>query len=127
MTSIKCLVADNRKVISSLLLAVGIIALFCILNSASAGTEGKEFNEVYDKIVGWLQGSLGKVMAVTCVGVGLAFTVTRGTLTHVVVGIAMCLILYNAPTVIDDILTATVNADVAFDAVKTTVNNGLLK
>lgn len=126
MTSIKCLIADNRKVISYLLLTAGIIALFCLLNTANAGSEGKEFNEVYDKIAGWLQGTLGKIMALTCVGVGVAFTITRGTLIHVVVGIAMCLVLYNAPTVIDGLLTATVNADVAFEAVKTTVSNGLL-
>lgn len=127
MTSLSKFATDNRKVISTLFLIAFALALFCVLNSVNAGSEGKEFSEVYDKITGWAQGTLGKILALTCIVVGTAFTISRGTLIYAVIGIAMCLVLYNAPTVIDGILSATVNADTALEPVKAVVTNGLLK
>ena len=102
------------------------IGAMMLLNQANAGADSQEFTQVYQKLTDWAQGTLGKILALTCIIVGTAFTISRGTLIYAVIGIAMCLVLYNAPSVIDGILTATVtNVDSSTLEAATQLNNGL--
>ena len=50
---------------------------------------------------------LGRILAVTFVMVGLVAGVMRGSMMGLVLGIACGLGVYTAPTVIDNIVTAT--------------------
>ena len=103
-----------------------LIGAMMLLNQANAGSDSQEFTQVYQKLTDWAQGTLGKILALTCIIVGTAFTISRGTLIYAVIGIAMCLVLYNAPSVIDGILTATVtNVDSSTLEAATQLNNGL--
>ena len=73
-----------------------------------AGTGGSsEFGSIYTLLTGWLQGMLGRILAVTFVMVGLVSGVMRGSMMGLVLGIACGLGVYTAPTVIDNIVTAT--------------------
>lgn len=72
-----------------------------------AGTGGSsEFGNIYNLLTGWLQGILGRILAVTFVLVGLVSGIMRGSMMGLVLGIACGLGVYTAPTVIDNIVTA---------------------
>lgn len=72
-----------------------------------AGTGGSsEFGNIYTLLTGWLQGMLGRILAVTFMLVGLVSGVMRGSMMGLVLGIACGLGVYTAPTVIDNIVTA---------------------
>lgn len=74
--------------------------------SSWAGSGGEEFSSVYDTLVDWSQGTLGRIISITMILVGMGMAVVRMTLVATVVAIAGGLILYNAPSVIESIQTA---------------------
>ena len=84
------------------------VSILLLAPDVFAGTGGStEFGSIYTMLTGWLQGTLGRIMAVTFVAVGLVGGVMRGSIMGFVVGIAAGLGVYTAPTVIDAIVTAT--------------------
>ena len=111
--SLKDTIMQHKTMIFMLLAMVAYMTFM----QAHAGSDGGEFDKVYDKITGWAQGTLGRILALTCIVVGTAFTISRGTLIYAVIGVAMCLVLYNAPTVIEGILTATAPLDMPAETV----------
>ncbi len=83
-----------------------LVGLLSILE-AHAGTGGStSFGNLMTKIVGWLQGDLGIIIAVVALAVGLAIGIVRQSMMAVVVGIGIAIALYYGPTVIEGILTA---------------------
>lgn len=64
-----------------------------------AGTGGEEFNDVWD--------TLGRIIAIAMVLVGVVAGVVRSSIMGFVVGVAAGMGLYNAPTVIESIMGAT--------------------
>lgn len=97
---------DMTKPMMTAALAVALILGFTA--SAWAGSGGEEFSSVYDTLVDWSQGTLGRIISITMILVGMGMAVVRMTLVMVVVAIGGGLILYNAPTVIESIQTAAV-------------------
>ena len=77
------------------------------LAAAQAGTGGTEFEPFYDTLVDWVQGSLGKSIALAMFLVGVAVGVVRGSIIAAVPAVAASLALFIAPDVIDAIVTAT--------------------
>lgn len=85
------------------------VALFSLSDLAQAGTGGSsEFGNIYTLLTGWLQGMLGRILAVTFLLVGLVSGVMRGSMMGLVLGIACGLGVYTAPTVINNIVTAVI-------------------
>ncbi len=90
------------------LAALAMLLMLAATNSF-AGTGGStEFGSIYTMLTGWLQGTLGRILAITFVAVGLVSGVVRGSIMGFVLGIAAGLGLYTAPTVIDAIVTAVI-------------------
>jgi conjugal transfer pilus assembly protein TraA len=90
----------------STLILIGLM-LFSVSELLLAGTGGSsEFGNIYTLLTGWLQGMLGRILAVTFMLVGLVSGVMRGSMMGLVLGIACGLGVYTAPTVIDNIVTA---------------------
>lgn len=101
------------------------ILLFMVAGMACAGTGGSEFESVYDTLVEWTQGTLGRIISITTVLVGLVAGVVRQSIMAAVIGIASGMALYNANTVIEAIMTASVvSADKA--ALVIQLGNGLI-
>lgn len=73
---------------------------------AFAGNNGTEFQEVYDMIVNWTQGTLGKTIAVGTFLVGMGIGVARQSLMPIVLGIGSGLALYYTPNIVDNIVVA---------------------
>ena len=88
----------------------GLVLIFMFVQHAEAGTGGSsEFGSIYTLLTGWLQGMLGRILAVTFLMVGLVSGVMRGSMMGLVLGIACGLGVYTAPTVINNIVTGTIN------------------
>lgn len=116
----------------TVLFAVGLLATYLLLANqamAGAGTAGADddtFGDVWETLTGWTQGTFGRIIALTLVLVGAAMGVVRQSLITFVVGVAMGLGLYNAPTIIDTIMGASLE-DIAIqlEAGTKMLGNGL--
>ncbi len=120
---IVCEKTGMRKCFAGVLSIMGI---YMLLQTAGATGGEEEFGDIYTQITEWSQGTLGKLLALICVVVGTAYTISRGTLIYAVIGIAICLVLYNAPTIIDNLMDAALPAEQAVSAAAAQLSNGLL-
>lgn len=83
------------------------VALACAAGLVIAGQGGTEFDDVWTTLVEWTQGTLGRIIAIAMVLVGVVAGVVRSSIMGFVVGVAAGMGLYNAPTVIESIMGAT--------------------
>ena len=107
----------HRKVLNFLITAFPLVpfvfmgialSMLLVSSTAFAGTAGTaEFGTVYTTLEGWFQGTLGKIIAISSMGVGLGMGVVRQSMMAVVLGVATGLGIYYGPTIIDSIVVAT--------------------
>ena len=90
--------------------AVLALAVGTVIAGSTGGGGGAEFNNVWDTLVDWPQGTLGRIIAIAMVLVGLVAGVVRQSIMGLVIGIAAGMGLYNAPTVIQAIMGASIEA-----------------
>ncbi|MBM4207338.1 MAG: pili assembly chaperone [Gammaproteobacteria bacterium] len=102
MKQLKALFA-NKVVVASALAAAAVMS-----TDAMAGTGGTEFDDIYTLLVGWTQGTLGKIIALGMFMVGLSAGIINQSIVAVVVGIGGALALYYGPTVISGVVSALV-------------------
>lgn len=92
---------------SSLLILSFFMAFFAV--SAFAGNGGaNEFNALEQQLLGWSQGGLGRVIAISAFLIGAGTGVAKGSAIPPIVGIVLALMLFYGPTIISGVLTATV-------------------
>lgn len=75
---------------------------------ARAGAGGTEFTQVYDQLTGWANGTLGKVLGVAALLVGLGVGVIKQSVIAAVVGISIALTAGFGPGVIDGVVSSGV-------------------
>lgn len=97
-TSMKRILMSLPAILALLVLAVPEVM---------AGTGGTEFQTLWDTLVGWTEGLLGRTIALVFVMVGLAAGVLRGSIFGFVSGIAAGIGLHLTPTILANIVTAT--------------------
>lgn len=73
-----------------------------------AATTGTEFQGLYDMLVGWATGYLGKALAVGAFIVGAVIGFSKGTAMPALVGLVFAIVLGIGPGVIDGMLTALI-------------------
>lgn len=94
-----------------LLIALALLLFVALLlpDTAWAGTGGgDEFNEVYERVKGWAQGGLGKLIATLFLLVGIGAGVVARSVAAAIPALAAALFLFFGPKVIESIMTATV-------------------
>jgi conjugal transfer pilus assembly protein TraA len=74
---------------------------------AMAGTGGSEFDDIWITLTDWVEGTLGRIIAAGIVVVGIVAGIVRQSLMAFAIGIGGGMGLYNTPTIIEEILTAT--------------------
>jgi conjugal transfer pilus assembly protein TraA len=79
-----------------------------LVTLAYAGTGGTEFTEIYDTIVGWTSGALGKTIAIGAFLTGIAMGIVRQSIMAVVIGISTALAVNYTPTIIDSVVVALI-------------------
>jgi len=105
LSQIKTFAQANK---TSLIQAMFMLAFMAVLaSSAHAGAGGTEFDEVWDMIKDWTQGSLGRVIAGGMVLMGVAAGMARQSLMAFALGVGGAMGLYYAPTILESIMTAT--------------------
>lgn len=112
-----------KKVIKTAVLATGVMLVMA--GSAYAGTGGTEFDGIWTTIKDWTQGTLGRVIAGAMILVGVIGGVVRQSLMAFAVGLGGGVGLYNAPTIIENIMTAAQVGAAQGAAQATEVANGL--
>ena len=89
-------------------LAMAAMMVLAAPPDAYAGGGGAEFQAVYDTLTEWVEGILGRIIAVVMVVAGVAIGIARQSIAAFGIGVASALGLVNAPTIVDNIVTATV-------------------
>lgn len=91
------------------LLLLLLMAIFLGLrNTAFAGTGGVEFTEIYQTLLDWTQGTLGKVLALGTFLVGMGIGIVRQSLMPIALGIGAGMAVYYTPNIVDAIVTAMI-------------------
>ncbi len=90
-------------------LLLGALALVAMVTTpdAFAGTGGTEFDDVWDTLTDWTQGTLGRIISGGMIVVGLVAGIVRQSLMAFAIGIGGGMGLYNTSTVLESIMTAT--------------------
>ena len=83
------------------------------------------FESVWETLVAWTQGTLGRIAAVSIVVVGVISGIARQSLMSFAIGIGAGMGLYNAPDIIDLIFGATLEAANTVTPALITISNGL--
>ena len=100
--------------------------LVLLSDSVVAGAGGAEFDDVWTQVKDWTQGTLGRIAAGGMILVGTIMGIARQSLMPLATGVGSAMGLYNSPTVVESIMSATLpmtvhTADAAF-----VLQNGLL-
>lgn len=96
----------------------GLAALvaFGMVPMAHAGTTGAEFQDAYTMLTEWINGYFGRALAIAFLLVGLFMGIARQNLMACGVSIAVAFGLIITPTILDNILSATVSAETVLEA-----------
>lgn len=94
--------AKQYGMFSMLALAISGSALASAAGGTATGGDA-EFGSILTMVTSWLTGSLGKLLALVCLAVGMAAGVLRQSMIAVIVGIAFALALAFGPGVISGI------------------------
>lgn len=125
--------AINTGKVASFMEKYGLLLLFATIASlvlftpdAVAGTGGTEFDDVWDTVKDWTQGTLGRIIAGSMILVGIVGGIARQSLMAFALGIGGGMGLYNAPTVVEAVLGATIEVSNAVGPQTIALANGLL-
>lgn len=83
------------------------VALMTLSLAAMAGTGGDTvFSEAYDQIADFTTGFLGKLITLLMIVTGLIMGIARQSIMTLVVGVGMGIALFNAPAVVNTLVSA---------------------
>lgn len=84
-----------------------LMVLFVIDSSAIAGTDAT-FNMPLTKVSAWMTGTLGKLMALCALAVGLGIGIVKQSVMAVAVGVGLALAASAGPAVLTGIFSAVI-------------------
>lgn len=92
---------------------------------AQAGAGGTAFDDVWTTLKDWTEGTLGRIIAIAMITVGIVSGIANQSLMSFAMGIGAGLGLYNAPTVVEGLMTATLENAPAITEAAIQITNGL--
>lgn len=88
------------------------VALALVLSLAAgsvlAGTTGTEFQTMYTTLLGWINGFLGKSIAIAAFIIGAGVGIARSSPIPALIGVVFALFMVYVPNIIDSIMTAVI-------------------
>ena len=127
--------ADKRKVYKFLgvvsLFALAVFALFMPEQAMAAGAADSsaahtdDFDDIWETLVAWTQGSLGRVIAGAMILVGIIGGIARQSLMAFAIGIAGGMGLTYAPNIIDTVISASAESVASGTLAAQQIANGL--
>lgn len=116
----------RAAVTSPAMVTVGaMVAAVAFSQAANAGGGGGEFDEVWTTLREWTEGTLGRIVAGTMILVGIIGGIARQSLMGFALGIAGGMGLYNAPEIIETIMSATLEKAATITPAVVQLTNGL--
>ena len=88
------------------IVAASTVAAVAGVQVALAGTAGTEFQDIWNLLVDWSQGFLGKIISLGMIMYGLGAGLVQQNLKGAIVGLGGGLILFYGPNVIDGVVGA---------------------
>ena len=88
--------------------ATAALATVAMAPDAKAGTAGTEFDAIYTLLVGWSQGTLGKIISLGMFLVGLSAGIVNQSIVSVVIGLGGALAVYYGPNIISNVVSALI-------------------
>lgn len=88
--------------------SIAACALFLGTSAAFAANGDTDFQDLYNKLQGWSQGTLGRSISLMFLLVGLGVGVIRGSIMGAVVCVAAAMALFIGPDIIDNIFTGLI-------------------
>lgn len=82
---------------------LAVAGLMFVANASYAGDHSNDFKNLYDQLLTWSTGTLGKSIAIVFLLCGLCAGVLRGNLSAAIIAVAAALCLVVAPSVIESI------------------------
>nr|WP_312130905.1 TraA family conjugative transfer protein [Stenotrophomonas pavanii] len=89
-----------------LILAMLALAGAAVASSGNASTGGSEFADLYNLILGWTEGVLGKTIAVASFLIGMVMGVAKQSIWAFAIGILFAAALAFGPSIIEGVFTA---------------------
>lgn len=89
------------------MLLAALLSLAAV-TSAHAGTTGTEFQGLFDMLVGWASGYLGKALAIAAFLVGAVIGFAKSTAMPALVGVVFAVVFSIGPGVINGMMTAVI-------------------
>lgn len=102
-----CSTAKYDGLKASVLPLLAFSAVILLNNDALAGTGGAEFDDLVTTVADWMQGSLGKLIALMATLFGLGRGVLSGSVGGGVAGLSIGMGLYASPTIADNVVSGT--------------------
>ncbi|EQB97912.1 TraA family conjugative transfer protein [Photorhabdus temperata] len=99
--------ASSKNNTLFLFLGLMVVAFLLVPDHAHAGTGGTAFDDVWVTLKDWTQGTLGRIVAGAMILVGVVGGIARQSLMAFAMGIGGGMGLYNSPTVVESIMSAT--------------------
>lgn len=103
---------DNGLLMFALLAIVGYAAA----SSGNAATGGSEFSDLYDLVLGWTEGVLGKTVAVSAFLIGMIMGVAKQSIWAFAIGCLFAASLAFGPSIIEGIFSAGFDLPAALSA-----------
>ena len=98
-----------HKTCSTLALTTAVAVLAALaVSSAFAGTTGTEFQTMYTTLLNWVNGYLGKSIAIAAFILGAGIGIARSSPIPALVGVVFALFMVYVPNIIDSIMTAVI-------------------
>lgn len=97
--------SNTRNTRNTVLLA---LVLSLAAGSALAATTGTEFQSMYTTLLGWINGFLGKSIAIAAFIIGAGVGVARSSPIPALIGVVFALFMVYVPNIIDGIMTAVI-------------------
>jgi conjugal transfer pilus assembly protein TraA len=89
-------------------LALFALMSFMMLASVMAGTDGAEFEQLYNLLLGWAEGFLARSIAIAALIVGALYGLAKQNPILALIGIVFAVILAIGPNVIGGIVSAVI-------------------
>ena len=113
----------NRSRATLVMFAAAMAAVMA--GDALAGTGTGTFDQVYQTVTDWTQGTLGRIITLAMIVVGIVAGIGRQSLLAFATGLGAGVGMYNAPDIVDSILQATVPAADKAAPIVMQLSNGL--
>lgn len=83
------------------------VAVMVLSASSAFAASDADFADVFQLLSDWSQGSLGKLVSLAAVMVGVGIGIVRQSIMAAVIGIAMAVVVQYAPTIISSIVSGS--------------------